>query len=121
MPALLPELVVPFKRPIYAGNAIVTVEVPQDRKVIGTVRDITGAGGPTGVIPPSGEFCLDVPLPGQKSRLDIAGGELVCAIAGFLLAKASQRWNELLHERFDVGPGRLAHQPAARIRYSSSS
>ena len=27
-----------FTRPIYAGNAIVTVEVPQDRKVIGTVR-----------------------------------------------------------------------------------
>ena len=27
-----------FRRPIYAGNAIITVEAPQDRKVVATVR-----------------------------------------------------------------------------------
>ena len=37
-----------FKRPIYAGNAIVTVEAPADQTVIGTVRVASyraGAGG----------------------------------------------------------------------------
>jgi electron transfer flavoprotein alpha subunit len=38
-----------FKRPIYAGNAIVTVEVPAGTKVVGTVRSASfeqaGGGG----------------------------------------------------------------------------
>jgi electron transfer flavoprotein alpha subunit len=39
-----------FRRPIYAGNAIVTVEVPAGAKVVGTVRTASfqaaGSGGP---------------------------------------------------------------------------
>ena len=53
-----------FKRPIYAGNAILTLEVPADSKVVGTVRvasfEAAAAGGSaavenveTGVTPPT--------------------------------------------------------------------
>jgi len=38
-----------FRRPIYAGNAIITVEAPQDKKVVATVRtasfEAAGQGG----------------------------------------------------------------------------
>jgi electron transfer flavoprotein alpha subunit len=53
-----------FKRPIYAGNAILTLEVPADSKVVGTVRvasfEAAAGGGSaavenvdTGVTPPT--------------------------------------------------------------------
>jgi electron transfer flavoprotein alpha subunit len=39
-----------FRRPVYAGNAIVTVEAPQDRKLVATVRtasfEAAAQGGP---------------------------------------------------------------------------
>ena len=42
-----------FQRPIYAGNAIVTVEVPAELKVVATVRSASfkpaGAGGSAGI------------------------------------------------------------------------
>ncbi len=37
-----------FRRPIYAGNAIVTVEVPEDAKVVGTVRTASFPAAGTG-------------------------------------------------------------------------
>jgi len=37
-----------FRRPIYAGNAIVTVEAPQDKKVVATVRTASFQPAPTG-------------------------------------------------------------------------
>jgi electron transfer flavoprotein alpha subunit len=37
-----------FRRPIYAGNAIVTVEVPADTKVVGTVRTASFRAAGTG-------------------------------------------------------------------------
>lgn len=37
-----------FRRPVYAGNAIVTVEVPQDRTVMATVRTASYAPAQTG-------------------------------------------------------------------------
>jgi electron transfer flavoprotein alpha subunit len=37
-----------FKRPSYAGNAIVTVEVPEGTRVIGTVRNASFEQAPTG-------------------------------------------------------------------------
>ena len=52
-----------FKRPIYAGNAIVTVDAPADRKIVATVRsasfEAAASGGAAGVEAVS----LDVPLP----------------------------------------------------------
>jgi electron transfer flavoprotein alpha subunit len=37
-----------FRRPVYAGNAIVTVEAPSDRKVVATVRTASFAAAGTG-------------------------------------------------------------------------
>jgi electron transfer flavoprotein alpha subunit len=37
-----------FRRPIYAGNAIITVEAPQDKKVVATVRSASFEAAPTG-------------------------------------------------------------------------
>jgi len=37
-----------FRRPIYAGNAIVTVEAPQDKKVVATVRTASFQPAPEG-------------------------------------------------------------------------
>jgi len=37
-----------FRRPIYAGNAVITVEAPQDKKVVATVRTASFQPAPTG-------------------------------------------------------------------------
>lgn len=37
-----------FRRPVYAGNAIITVEAPQDRKVVATVRTASFQAAATG-------------------------------------------------------------------------
>jgi electron transfer flavoprotein alpha subunit len=37
-----------FRRPIYAGNAIITVEAPQDKKVVATVRVASFQAAPEG-------------------------------------------------------------------------
>lgn len=37
-----------FRRPIYAGNAIITVEAPQDKKVVATVRTASFEAAPSG-------------------------------------------------------------------------
>ena len=42
-----------FKRPIYAGNAVITVEAPEDRTLVATIRTAsyseTGSGGNAGI------------------------------------------------------------------------
>ncbi len=52
-----------FRRPVYAGNAIVTVEAAADRPIVATVRvaswQAAGAGGSAPVEPVG----LDIPLP----------------------------------------------------------
>ena len=53
-----------FKRPIYAGNAIVTVEAPADRTLVGTVRTASYAAAGTGAnAAPVEALTLDVALP----------------------------------------------------------
>jgi electron transfer flavoprotein alpha subunit len=37
-----------FRRPVYAGNAIITVEAPQDKKLVATVRTASFQAAPTG-------------------------------------------------------------------------
>jgi len=37
-----------FRRPIYAGNAIITVEAPSDRKLVATVRTASFQAAPNG-------------------------------------------------------------------------
>jgi electron transfer flavoprotein alpha subunit len=37
-----------FRRPVYAGNAIITVEAPQDKKVVATIRTASYQAAPQG-------------------------------------------------------------------------
>ncbi len=64
-----------FKRPIYAGNAIVTVTAPADAVVVATVRTASfaaaGTGGSAGVEP----LALDVALPGHTRFVGLAAGK----------------------------------------------
>lgn len=64
-----------FKRPVYAGNAIVTVETPADRVVVGTVRTASyravAAGGNAVVEAVN----LDVELPGHTRFVGIQSGQ----------------------------------------------
>jgi electron transfer flavoprotein alpha subunit len=76
-----------FKRPIYAGNAIVTVEAPAERTVVATVRTASwpeaGRGGSATV----DQVQVDVPLPlhtrfqglatGDSDRPDLQGARRV--------------------------------------------
>ena len=59
-----------FKRPIYAGNAVLTVDVEADVKVVATVRvasfEATPAGGSAAVE----TVTLDVPLPDHTRFVD---------------------------------------------------
>jgi electron transfer flavoprotein alpha subunit len=63
-----------FKRPIYAGNAIVTVEVPADHAVVATVRSASwpeAASGGTAVVEAT---AVDVALPTHTRYVGLAAG-----------------------------------------------
>ncbi len=64
-----------FKRPIYAGNAIVTVEAPADRLLVGTVRTASYAvAGAAAAAAPVEALELDVALPGHSRFVELAQG-----------------------------------------------
>ena len=52
-----------FKRPTYAGNALVTVEAPADRKLVATVRTASFEAAPAGGSATVTAVTLDVALP----------------------------------------------------------
>ena len=64
-----------FKRPIYAGNAIITVEAPADATVVATVRTASwpeaGKGGSASVESVS----VDAALPGHTRFIGLAAGK----------------------------------------------
>ena len=64
-----------FKRPIYAGNAIVSVTVPGDQVVVATVRTASwseaGTGGSAAVEPAT----VDAELPTHTRFKDLAAGD----------------------------------------------
>ena len=64
-----------FKRPIYAGNAIVTVEVPADQKVVATARTASfravGESGSATVESPS----LDADIPTHTRYVELQAGK----------------------------------------------
>jgi len=77
-----------FKRPIYAGNAIVTVEAPADQVLVGTVRTASYAAAANGAnTAPVEALALDVALPthtrfvgleqGKSDRPDLQGATRV--------------------------------------------
>ncbi|GAA4853988.1 electron transfer flavoprotein subunit alpha/FixB family protein [Luteimonas vadosa] len=64
-----------FKRPIYAGNAIVTVEAPADQTVVGTIRTASwqeAGGGGTATVE-AAEVQAD--LPTHTRYIGLAAGE----------------------------------------------
>jgi electron transfer flavoprotein alpha subunit len=64
-----------FKRPIYAGNAIVTVEAPSDALLVGTVRTASYAAAGVGANPaPIEPLALDVTLPAHTRFVELVQG-----------------------------------------------
>ena len=64
-----------FKRPIYAGNAIVTVEAPSDQLVVGTVRTASYAAAGSGGNAPVEALALDVALPAHTRFVELSSGK----------------------------------------------
>jgi electron transfer flavoprotein alpha subunit len=65
-----------FKRPIYAGNAIVTVEAPQDQVLVATVRTASyAAAGASASAAPVEALSIDVALPNHTRFVDLAQGK----------------------------------------------
>ena len=65
-----------FKRPIYAGNAIVTVEAPADQTLVATVRTASYAAAATGTnAAPVEALVLDVALPTHTRFVGLAQGK----------------------------------------------
>ena len=64
-----------FKRPIYAGNAVVTVEVPADATVVATVRvaSFTAAGGGNSADIIAGDSSVEVP--GHTRFVELQSGD----------------------------------------------
>ena len=56
-----------FRRPVYAGNAIETVEAPPGHQIVATVRVASYAAAPQGGTAPVETPAVDVPLP-QSTR-----------------------------------------------------
>jgi electron transfer flavoprotein alpha subunit len=65
-----------FKRPIYAGNAIVTVEAPQDKLLVATVRTASYAAAGAGAnAAPIEALSLDVALPNHTRFVELVQGK----------------------------------------------
>jgi electron transfer flavoprotein alpha subunit len=64
-----------FKRPIYAGNAIVTVEAPADKTLVGTVRTASYAAAGAGANAPVEALTLDVALPSHTRFVELKQGK----------------------------------------------
>jgi len=65
-----------FQRPIYAGNAIVTVQAPQDRILVATVRTASYAAAANGAtVAPVEALSLGVELPSHTRFVDLAQGK----------------------------------------------
>jgi len=65
-----------FKRPIYAGNAIVTVQAPADRTVVATVRTASyAAAGAASAAAPVEAASVSVDLPTHTRFVELAQGK----------------------------------------------
>ena len=64
-----------FKRPIYAGNAIITVDVPADQVVVATVRAASWQEAAKGNSAPVQAISVDAPLPGHTRFIGLAAGK----------------------------------------------
>jgi electron transfer flavoprotein alpha subunit len=64
-----------FRRPIYAGNAIVTVETDPAAKVVGTVRSASFEAAPAGGSAPIEKATLDVELPTHTRFISVSAAK----------------------------------------------
>lgn len=64
-----------FKRPIYAGNAIVTVEAPMDQTVVATVRTASWPQAESGGNAPVESKTVDVSLPTSTRFVRLEAGK----------------------------------------------
>ena len=64
-----------FKRPIYAGNAIITVEAPADQVVVATVRTASWPEAAKGGSAAIEATAVDVALPTHTRYIDLAAGK----------------------------------------------
>ena len=64
-----------FKRPIYAGNAIVTVEAPADQVVVATVRTASWPEAARGGSAPVETTSVDATLPAHTRYVGLAAGK----------------------------------------------
>ncbi|WP_269790068.1 electron transfer flavoprotein subunit alpha/FixB family protein [Stenotrophomonas sp. Iso1] len=64
-----------FKRPIYAGNAIITVEVPADQVVVATVRAASWQEAAKGNSAPVEAINVDAALPSHTRFIGLAAGK----------------------------------------------
>ena len=63
-----------FKRPIYAGNAIVSVEAPQDSVVVATVRTASYQAAETGNSAPVESASVDAAIPAHTRFVELQTG-----------------------------------------------
>jgi len=63
-----------FKRPIYAGNAIVTVDAQPDAKLVATVRTASYAAAATGGQAEVEVRCIDAALPAHSRFVELRSG-----------------------------------------------
>ncbi|MBA3487517.1 MAG: electron transfer flavoprotein subunit alpha/FixB family protein, partial [Lysobacter sp.] len=63
-----------FKRPIYAGNAIITVEVPGDKPVVATVRSASWPEAPAGGSAAVEPSTIEAELPSHTRFVGLAAG-----------------------------------------------
>ena len=64
-----------FKRPIYAGNAIITVEAPADHTVVATVRTASWPEAATGGSAAVEAASVEAALPSHTRYIGLAAGE----------------------------------------------
>jgi electron transfer flavoprotein alpha subunit len=64
-----------FKRPIYAGNAIITVEAPAGKTVVATIRVASWAAAGTGANAPVEAANVDATLPTHTRYVGLAAGK----------------------------------------------
>lgn len=62
-----------FTRPVYAGNAVLTVEVPEGKTIVGTVRTASWRDAPTGGNAPVEAAAVSADLPTHTRYVGLAG------------------------------------------------
>jgi electron transfer flavoprotein alpha subunit len=61
-----------FKRPVYAGNAILTVDVPEGKKIIATVRTASWKEAPAGNSAPVEALAINAEIPDHTRFVGLA-------------------------------------------------